>query len=372
MLFRSSNVSETGLAVLAILAVDPTASLGNASSFLKSAQLPDGSWGSNAYQTALAMHALRMPPVVGTIPGQSIINPYSFVPITLDNFVHDPDNTANQMQWSASGNILLSVSVVNRVAFITYSPSNNPSISEQLTFTATDPSGFTGSATATFVVSSNQPPVVSPIPGQNVGAPQPFAAIYLDNYVTDPDEATNQLTWTVTGNTQLVVSVSNRVVNITYNTNISTAFTEWLTFKATDPAGLSGASTTNFSVAPDQAPVVSGIPGQTVTAPYAFSPINLDNYVNDPDNAGDTMVFAKVTPPSYNVQIQLPPSSAGKTINVLTSNFQVIASTTANGPVWAVPLKRGTYMVKIVGNGQEKVFDVRGSEPDPPGISVVL
>lgn len=94
--------------------------------------------------------------------------------------------------------------------------------------------------------------------------------------------------------------------------------------------------------------------------------------VNDPDNAGDTMVFAKVTPPSYNVQIQLPPSSAGKTINVLTSNFQVIASTTANGPVWTVPLKRGTYMVKIVGNGQEKVFDVRGSEPDPPGISVVL
>ena len=88
--------------------------------------------------------------------------------------------------------------------------------------------------------------------------------------------------------------------------------------------------------------------------------------VNDPDNAGDTMVFAQVTPPSYNVQIQLPPSSAGKTINVLTSNFQVIASTTANGPVWTVPLKRGTYMVKIVGNGQEKVFDVRGSEPDPP------
>src|ERR1039458_1607777 len=287
----ASNVSETGLAVLAILAVDPTASLGNASSFLKSAQLPDGSWGSNAYQTALAMHALRMPPVVGTIPGQSIINPYSFVPITLDNFVHDPDNTANQMQWSASGNILLSVSVVNRVAFITYSPSNNPSISEQLTFTATDPSGFTGSATATFVVSSNQPPVVSPIPGQNVGAPQPFAAIYLDNYVTDPDEATNQLTWTVTGNTQLVVSVSNRVVNITYNTNISTAFTEWLTFKATDPAGLSGASTTNFSVAPDQAPVVSGIPGQTVTAPYAFLPINLDNYVNDPDNAANKLTW---------------------------------------------------------------------------------
>ncbi len=287
----ASSVPETCLAVLAILAVDPSASLGTASGFLKSAQLPDGSWGTNAWQTALAMQALRMPPVVSTIPGQSVISPYSFVPITLDNFVHDPDDAANMMRWSTSGNILLSVGFSNRVALITYSSSNNPSITEQLTFTATDPSGLTGSATATFTVSSNQPPVVSTIPGQSVGAPQPFAPIYLDNYVTDPDETTNQLTWTVTGNTNLTVSVSNHVVTITYPTNISTTITEQLTFKATDPAGLSGSTTAAFTAAPDQPPVVSQIPAQTVTAPYAFTPISLDTYVTDPDNAKNQLTW---------------------------------------------------------------------------------
>lgn len=282
---NASNIPETGLAVLAILAVDPTTSLGLTAGYLGSTQLPDGSWGSNPWQTALAVQAMRMPPVVSTIPGQSVICPYSFAPITLDGFVQDPDNPASQMRWSVSGNTRLSVNFASRVAYITYNSSNNPTISEQLTFVATDPSGLSSSATATFVVSSNHPPVVGPIPGQSVGAPQPFAPIYLDNYVTDPDETTNQLAWTITGNTQLVVSVSNRIVTITYPTNITTAITEQLTFTATDPAGLSGTATTNFSAAPDQPPVVHTIPPQTVAAPYAFAPIILDNYVTDPDNS---------------------------------------------------------------------------------------
>jgi hypothetical protein len=234
---------------------------------------------------------MRMPPVVSAIPGQSVISPYPFAPIVLDNFVHDPDNLANQMSWSVSGNGPLWVNISSRVAYIIYSSSNNPSITEQLTFTATDPSGLSSSATATFIVSSNQPPVVSPIPGQSVGAPQPFTPIYLDNYVFDPDETTNQLSWTVTGNTQLVVSVSNRIVTITYPTNISTAITEWLTFTATDPAGLSDSTTTNFTAGPDQPPVVAVIPGQTVSAPNAFAPIVLDNYVADPDNANNQLTW---------------------------------------------------------------------------------
>jgi hypothetical protein len=280
----ASNVPETGLAVLAILAVDPTASLASAADYLKAAQLPDGSWGGSPYQTALAMQAGHMPPVVSAIPGQTIVSPYAFAPVTLDNFVRDPDNSASQMTWLVSGNLLLSVELSNRVAFVSYSASNNPSISEQLTFTATDPNGLSSSATALFRVASNQPPVVSPIPGQSVGAPQPFAPIYLDNYVSDPDETTNQIAWTVTGNTQLVVSVSNRIVTITYPAAISNTISEQLTFTATDPAGLSASTSTNFSVAPDQPPVVGRIPGQTVAAPYAFAPIVLDNYVSDLDN----------------------------------------------------------------------------------------
>jgi hypothetical protein len=95
--------------------------------------------------------------------------------------------------------------------------------------------------------------------------------------------------------------------------------------------------------------------------------------VNDLDNAGDGLVFARMPVPSFNIKIQVPNGAAGKTIRVVSSNnFKLVASTTANGNPWIVPVTVGTYLVQIVGTDQEKIVDVRGSEPDPPGISVAF
>ena len=81
------------------------------------------------------------------------------------------------------------------------------------------------------------------------------------------------------------------------------------------------------------------------------------------------MVFAQVPIPSFNVKIEVPTGAAGKTMRVVSSNnFKPVASTTANGSTWIVPVTVGTYLVQVVGTAQEKIFDVRGSEPDPPGI----
>lgn len=146
----TSNGHETSLAVLAIRAANPSASLGTAVAYLKGAQLPDGSWANDPYQTALAAQALRAGPVVTTIPGQSVVAPAPFAPINLDNFVSDPIYPGDQLIWTVSGNTVLSVSIANRVATITYPPATT--VSEQLTFTATDPDGLSGSSIATFSV----------------------------------------------------------------------------------------------------------------------------------------------------------------------------------------------------------------------------
>lgn len=97
-------------------------------------------------------------------------------------------------------------------------------------------------------ITVNQPPVVSGIPGETVTTPDPFTPIALDNYVTDPDHADNQLTWSVSGNTRLGVSIVNRVATITYPPDTTSSFTEVLTFRATDPGGLSGSAGASFSV----------------------------------------------------------------------------------------------------------------------------
>jgi hypothetical protein len=144
----ASSALETGLAMLAIHAAEPNVSLTNEVAYLTNAELPDGSWGGSAYQTALVMQALRILPVVSQIPGQSVVSPAPFAAIDLTNYVTDAGAFAGQITWQVTGNVLISVTISNQVATLVYPPGTN--LTEQLTFTATDPNGYSASCTATF------------------------------------------------------------------------------------------------------------------------------------------------------------------------------------------------------------------------------
>ena len=130
-------------------------------------------------------------------------------------------------------------------------------------------------------ISYHLSPVVRDIPNQTIIAGAAFAAIPLDNYVSDADNTDAQMTWTYSGNSQLTVNIVNRVATIsTPSANWNGA--ETITFRATDPDGYWGADEATFTVR--AAPVVSDIPDQTIAEGAAFATIALDDYVSDMDN----------------------------------------------------------------------------------------
>jgi len=99
-------------------------------------------------------------PVVGDIPNQNVVAGALFNTINLNSFVSDADNDA--ISWSASGNVLLSVNLVNGIATISYP--NGFLGSETLVFTASDGKGGVDSDNAIFTVSSvpvNNNPVLT-------------------------------------------------------------------------------------------------------------------------------------------------------------------------------------------------------------------
>jgi hypothetical protein len=156
------------------------------------------------------------------------------------------------------------------VALLAYPANSSSDFTELLTFTATDPLGLSSSASAGFTVYSNRPPVVGVIPGQANQVPVPFSPINLDNYVSDPGDSPTQMTWTVTGNTNLTVTLNNRVATITYSPDTTNTISELLTFRATDPWGLSGSNTARFTAV--YTPPDYTIPrGGSVTDYRAFS-----------------------------------------------------------------------------------------------------
>ncbi|NOX90688.1 MAG: tandem-95 repeat protein, partial [Calditrichaeota bacterium] len=144
---------------------------------------------------------------------------------------------------------------------------------------ATDTQTYTLNVTAV-----NDAPVVSGIPDQTIDEGESFATINLDNYADDEDNDDSELTWTYSGNLQLIVTIENHIATISAPDS-NWYGSETITFTATDPGGLSGSDSATFTVNNiNDAPVVSDIPDQTINEGESFATINLDNYVNDIDN----------------------------------------------------------------------------------------
>ncbi len=184
-------------------------------------------------------------PTVSDIPDQTIWVGDSFNTINLDDYVTDCDDADSDITWSCSGQVNLTCSINNRVATISY-PSGWTG-SETITFTATDPDGHSDSDDATFTVQPNECPIVSDIPNQTIVTGNNFTTIHLDNYVHDPDNLDSEITWTWSGNQNLIVSINNnRVATISYLSGWKGS--ETITFTATDPHGCSDSDSAIFAV----------------------------------------------------------------------------------------------------------------------------
>jgi len=310
--------------------------------------------------------ALNDTPKIGNITGQTINEGENFAAITLDEFVTDVDNISSELEWTYFGNPELSVNIdSNRVATIS-TPDSNWNGSETITFRVTDPGNLFDEVDVTFtaiqindppyvkmhipdttlfedfgnflmidlttvfddadmrygdslagnisilnglidatvmdtllylrsvsnrngidiviidvfdlasatvsdtfmvtITTVNDTPVVSAVPDQIIFEGQEFPTVDLDNFVNDVDNADNELTWTFSGNSELIVTIdTSKVVKIVIP-NLNWNGSETITFRATDPGNLYDEMNVNFIVNPiNDYPVITALPDTFVT-----------------------------------------------------------------------------------------------------------
>jgi len=121
-------------------------------------------------------------------------------------------------------------------------------------------------------------PIVSDIPDQFIELGNTFSPITLDDYVEDPDHQDDEINWTYSGNSGLMVDIDpgNHIATITPPTS------EWvgqetITFRATDPDLLWDEDSAIFTVTPWI---------ETATSPYIHS------YAVGVVSAGDYIILA--------------------------------------------------------------------------------
>lgn len=176
-------------------------------------------------------------------------------------------------------------------AFV-YVPTSNYYGTDNFTYKAYDGTVYSNNATVHITITPvDDPPVVGDIPNQTITEGSTFTTINLDDYVSDVDNTDAEMTWTYSGNSQLTVSIVNRVATITIP-NVDWYGAETITFRATDPSSLWDDDAAAFTVTPvNDPPAVSDIPDQTISEGSTFTTIHLDDYVSDPDNSDAEMTW---------------------------------------------------------------------------------
>ncbi|HHC6501222.1 TPA: tandem-95 repeat protein, partial [Vibrio parahaemolyticus] len=148
---------------------------------------------------------------------------------------------------------------------LVFTPAENFHGDAEITYTLTD-GALTDQATVNVTVNAvnDTPAVESNLADQTLAEDFTPYTIDLNTAFSDVDNVDGELTFSVSGNSNVLVSIENGIATISPTADWNGS--EILTFKATDPSGESISQTVNFTVAPvadivgDKATVVEDTP----------------------------------------------------------------------------------------------------------------
>ena len=146
----------------------------------------------------------------------------------------------------------------------TYTPNADFNGLDSFTYIASDGLATSNAATVTITVSAvNDAPVVGDIPDQTIDEDGSFAAISLDDYVTDVETVDAAMTWSYGGNSALSVSIDPTTHIATISAPADWNGFETITFTAKDTGdgtspALSAGDSAVFTVNPVNDPPVAG------------------------------------------------------------------------------------------------------------------
>ncbi len=269
-------------------------------------------------------------PKIVKIANQTVQEKGRFEPIDLSRAANDPDNKANELKWSVSGNKDLKIEIRGTRANVVI-PDKYWNGSETVVFKVTDPQGAFDEQKVTFTVKPvNDAPVFKTMKPVEIKEKGSFAPIRLADFVSDPDNKIEELQFTLDdeepaapskkgkkgkkgkrGKKAKSSSVKHELI-YTFDKgmlNIEVPDPYWngsetVKINVFDPSGAKASTQAKFVVqSVNDAPRVSEIPGQTTLEGKPFKTIALDKYVSDPDNKASEMKWSVTGNRNLNVQI---------------------------------------------------------------------
>ncbi len=183
----------------------------------------------------LFVENLPFPPEISGFP-DTVLYEHDTLLIDLDAYVSDPDHPDSLLSWDTVESAMLFIDIVERQAKI-FLLSDFFGM-DTVILRVTDPDG--DSDLDTFIVETinvNDPPVIAEMPESLLTDGGAFTII-LDNFVTDPEDDPETMSWSHFGNRIVSVSISpDRIATIAATCPLPFAI-DTVFFIAEDPGGI--------------------------------------------------------------------------------------------------------------------------------------
>jgi hypothetical protein len=191
-------------------------------------------------------------PTVRAIPDLTAEEGGVVTPLSLDAFIDDPEYPDDALVWriETSGDLL--TAIVERTLYVS-APHTDWFGAEDLRLEVCNPDGECADCEVHVDVAAiNDPPLLD-LPSQiAVEKGDTFAPLLLRVYVTDIDDAVENLVWSAEGNNDLTISLQDGVLSVT-PPDASWIGAEDITIRVLDSGGASAQGRVQFVVADENA-----------------------------------------------------------------------------------------------------------------------
>ncbi len=198
-----------------------------------------------------------LPPVISGLVDQEVPDDERFPWIALDDYVDDPDHPDEAIVWSLSGAVDLSARILAATRQLRVDPpSDEWRGSETIWLEACDPEGLCDSVDIVFsVFDENDAPAVH-MRDQFVYLGQVFSPLALDEHVSDVDNSADEMAWSWSGNSELLLSVADRILTVDLPAS-GWHGREIIQLQACDPGGACGSAEVVFAVVAESDVVIT-------------------------------------------------------------------------------------------------------------------
>jgi len=265
--------------------------------------------------------------------------------LNMDSFASDEEDSHSELEYeilSPTDDSIINVTYNAHTREVSITAVGSAGESAILTIKVTDTDGNTDTDSVLVEITSgnSNSPVISNIEDiYMLEDGTAYLSQSLDYYVSDPDNADSEITWSFSGNTNINVDIDPVTRNVTFTATPNWYGTEWITFIATDPNGNYDSDVVMVEVTP-------------VDDPAAWN--SLSNQEINEDSADGTIVYqnivGQVTDIDSPINVNVVSTSSHYDLSI-SGNDLIISNLEAN---WY-----GTETVTLDCNGVTATFTLR-------------